>query len=210
MIRSRNEDGYYKRIGYGRWCSYFSQMEYISECRPDSVLELGVGDGIMSSILRKMGYEVFTCDLSSEVEADVTADITNLPFRDNSFDVVAAFQVLEHLPYERFVPCLRGLGRISRKYVLISLPQIRKYIDFQLHLPWMKKNGYLGWFRDIPRIPAYREPAGHQHYWEIGVKSYPLKRIVADMRRAGFTISVNRTLPENNYHRFFVLASPGD
>jgi len=26
------------------------------------------------------------------------------------------------------------------------------------------------------------------------------------MRAVGFTVTVNRTLPENTYHRFFILA----
>ncbi|MFP4446849.1 MAG: class I SAM-dependent methyltransferase [Desulfosudaceae bacterium] len=206
MILSRNSDGYYRQISYSRWCSYFWQMRYISDCRPDRVLELGVGDGIMSDLLRKLGYDLVACDLSPDLFPDVAADIVHLPFQDNSFDAVAAFQVLEHLPYDQFAACLREMGRVSRKQVLISLPQVRKYIHFRLHLPWMKKSGYWQWFRDMPRFPAYHEPSGHHHDWEIGVRFYPLKRILTDMRAAGFTIAVNRTLPENTYHRFFVLA----
>lgn len=206
MILSRNNGTYYKQIGYGRWISYYWQMQYISECRPGSILEMGVGDGIMSSILRDMGYSILTCDISRDVAADVTADIRALPFRDASFDLVASFQVLEHLEYDHFLPCLRSFHRIAREHVLLSLPQGRKYFDFRVHLPWMKKDAYFGMFRDVQRYPPYERPAGRSHYWEIGVRGYPLKRIVADMERAGFRIVVNRSIPQNIYHRFFVLS----
>ncbi len=205
MILSRSDDTYYKRIKYNRWVSYYWQMQYISECRPDTILELGVGDGIMSSTLRALGYSMLTCDISKDVAADITADIRTLPFKEESFDLIASFQVLEHLEYDQFLPCLRSFYRVARKHVLLSLPQGRKYLDFQLHLPWMKKDAYIGIFRDIGRYPPYEKPAGRNHYWEIGVRGYPLKRIVADIERAGFRIIVNRTVPQNTYHRFFVL-----
>lgn len=206
MILSRNAETYYKQIKYNRWISYYWQMQYISECRPDSILELGVGDGIVSSTLRAMGYSIVTCDISRDVAADVTADIRDLPFKDDSFDLIASFQVLEHLEYDHFSPCLRSFRRIARKHVLLSLPQGRKYFDFRVHLPWMKKEAYFGMFRDIQRYPPYPKPAGRSHYWEIGVQGYPLKRIETDIERAGLRIVVSRTIPQNTYHRFFVLA----
>jgi hypothetical protein len=173
MILSRNSSSYCRKIKYGRWISYFWQMHYISCYTPDSILELGVGDGIVSSILKAMGYSILTCDISRDVAADVTADIRNLPFRDNSFDLVASFQVLEHLEYEHFSQCLQSLHGIARKYVLLSLPQGRKFFDFKVHLPWMKKDGSFDIYRDFPRFPPYEKPAGRSHYWEIGIKGYP-------------------------------------
>ena len=205
MILFKSESSYYKQIKYTRLNSYYWQMHYISSFTPDSILELGVGDSIVASMLKAMGYSVLTCDISTDVAADVVADIKNLPFKDNSFDLVASFQVLEHLEYEQFYKCLRSLHGIARKYVLLSLPQGRKYFEFKIHLPWMRKDRYFGIFKDIPRFPSYKKPAGRSHYWEIGVQGYPLHRIVKDIEGAGFRILVNRSIPQNVYHRFFVL-----
>jgi hypothetical protein len=55
MILSRNNSSYYRQIKYNRWISYYWQMHYISSYTPESILELGVGDGIVSSTLKTMG-----------------------------------------------------------------------------------------------------------------------------------------------------------
>lgn len=46
---------------------------------------------------RKLNHKYVTADLYSPI-ADVKADITKLPFEDNSFDVVFCNHVLEHIP----------------------------------------------------------------------------------------------------------------
>jgi SAM-dependent methyltransferase len=48
------------------------------------------------------------------------ADIHHLPFPDNSFDLVYCLEVLEHLPDSSLG--LRELARVSREYVLLSVP----------------------------------------------------------------------------------------
>lgn len=46
---------------------------------------------------KKLNHQYITADLYSPI-ADVKADITNLPFEDNSFDVIFCNHVLEHIP----------------------------------------------------------------------------------------------------------------
>ncbi len=46
---------------------------------------------------KKLNHDYTTADLYSPI-ADVKADITNLPFEDNSFDIVFCNHVLEHIP----------------------------------------------------------------------------------------------------------------
>lgn len=46
---------------------------------------------------KKLNHQYITADLYSPI-ADVKADITSLPFEDNSFDVIFCNHVLEHIP----------------------------------------------------------------------------------------------------------------
>jgi SAM-dependent methyltransferase len=63
------------------------------------VLELGAGDGVQTTALRKLFDEVVPLDVapSGVVEGLVVADAANLPFVDGYFDLVFSSNVLEHV-----------------------------------------------------------------------------------------------------------------
>ena len=67
------------------------------------ILEIGCGCGNVSSFLAKKGYKVVGCDYSYDAIKKawpgferVQADASKVPFRDNSFDIVGLFDILEH------------------------------------------------------------------------------------------------------------------
>ena len=63
------------------------------------VLELGAGDGVQTSALRKQFAEVIPIDISPSGEVDglIVADASYLPFVDNYFDLIFSSNVLEHV-----------------------------------------------------------------------------------------------------------------
>jgi len=63
------------------------------------VLELGAGDGVQTAVLRGIFPEVTPVDIapSGEVEGMVIADGANLPFEDDTFDLIFSSNVLEHV-----------------------------------------------------------------------------------------------------------------
>lgn len=44
------------------------------------------------------------------------------PFKNESFDLVTSLEVLEHLPQEDFKRGISELQRVSKKYILITVP----------------------------------------------------------------------------------------
>ena len=76
-----------------------------------------------------------------------------LPFKDGSFDVVTALDVLEHLDNPH--GALKELCRVAKKAVLISLPNMH-YIEFRIR--FLKGNGISGKyiFPENPVVDRHR------------------------------------------------------
>jgi hypothetical protein len=56
----------------------------------------------------------------------VFGDIQNLPFRASSFDIVVCTEVLEHLSDAVLTHAVAELRRVSRRYILVSVPDRQK------------------------------------------------------------------------------------
>ena len=64
------------------------------------------------SRFKKLNHEYITADIDSPI-ADIKADIVNLPFNDNSFDVVFCNHVLEHIQDD--TKAMKELFRVMKK-----------------------------------------------------------------------------------------------
>ena len=64
------------------------------------------------SRFKKLNHEYITADIDSPI-ADVKADIVNLPFNDNSFDVIFCNHVLEHIQDD--TKAMKELFRVMKK-----------------------------------------------------------------------------------------------
>ena len=76
--------------------------QIISVERPERstrVLELGAGDGVQTAALRELFEEVIPTDPApfGDVDGIIVADAANLPFEDDSFDLIFSSNVLEHV-----------------------------------------------------------------------------------------------------------------
>jgi len=75
--------------------------------RSKLALDVGCAHGYAAGLLQRLGYEAYGCDLSSlyvrsyaksVMENLLLCDAQNIPFRRNCFDLVVAFELIEHLP----------------------------------------------------------------------------------------------------------------
>lgn len=71
---------------------------------------------------KKLKHDITTSDLNSPI-ADVKADITNLPFKDNTFDIIFCNHVLEHIPDD--TKAMQELHRVlkSSGMGILQVPQ---------------------------------------------------------------------------------------
>ena len=69
-----------------------------------------------------LGIERPTLDTDLRLGPELGGDVSKIPLRTASFDCVLAAEVLEHIPFEIFGLALDELIRVSRRYIIITLP----------------------------------------------------------------------------------------
>lgn len=190
-------------LNKGRWSSFWHQLDEVNKLAPSSVLEIGVGMGMFKQMCKGLNINVETVDIDAALNPDYIASVTDLPFSDNTYDVTVAFQVLEHLPYEQFPKALRELKRITKRNIIISLPDSRALWRYSFYIP---KFGEKSIYIRKPSIRDSEHKFDGQHYWEISKKGYHLSRIIKDFEKIDLRLIKTYRVPENTYHRFFVLA----
>ncbi|MCK5320163.1 class I SAM-dependent methyltransferase [Candidatus Parcubacteria bacterium] len=185
-----------------KWCSYWHQINEIIKCKPTSVLEVGVGDGTVDRYLTdNTDIKYASLDIADDLKPDIVGSVDEMPLPDNAFDLVCAFEVLEHLPFEKFEKSLKEMQRVSQKYVLISLPHWGRHFAFSLRLPYFRK---IRWQHKFNLSPM-KHKFDRQHYWEIGKRDFPLLKIKKSIKNSGYTILRDYICFESPYHHFFVL-----
>lgn len=188
-----------------RWSSLWHQLNEIQMLAPEIVLEIGPGPGLFKTLAATFGITVETLDIDPALNPDHVGSATAMPFADAAFDVVCAFQMLEHLPYEESLQAFAEMVRVSRRHVVISLPDARTVWRYEIHIP---KVGPRVFFIPKPQLDSSVHEFDGQHYWEINKRGYRLARIIADFtKRIGLTRTYRS--PEYPFHRFFVFERNG-
>lgn len=187
-----------------RWASIWHQLEEVLKKKPESVLEIGPGPGIFKNAARSFGTNIETLDLDPELNPDHIGSADAIPMPDRSFDVVCAFQVLEHMPFDISMKALREMCRVARKSVAISLPEAGNCWPNTISIPYVRR------IRLHLKNP-FKKPTKHvfdgEHYWEIGKQGYELRNIMSAIKSnapENCRITTYR-VHENPYHRFFIL-----
>jgi len=186
----------------GRFCSYWHQINEIISLKPKEVLEIGIGNGFVSKYLKMRGVNVTTLDIDKRLNLDVVGSVLKLPFIDEFFEVVTCYEVLEHLPYRDFSKALSGIYRVSKSYVILSLPDLSRVYRFNIQIP---KVGELKILIPLPRLKPLTWEFNGEHYWNIGTKGYSLRKIKREIYNAGFKIERSYRVFEIPWHRFFIL-----
>lgn len=198
------ERDHYFNSGYNhkaRWLTYFYQIELLSKLHAKKVLEIGPGHGWVKRIAADLGIHIETVDIDPALQPDYVASLAELPLPDNSYDVVCAFEVLEHIPFDTFITNIQEMARVSKKYVVISVPDHRRILfHLRLKIPFLK---YKEIFIKIPTSTEHIFDG--QHYWEIGKKGYPVSAVTDAIRKAGLILENSVVYSDTPTNHFFVL-----
>lgn len=180
-----------------RWASLWHQAHLIASLEPHQVLEVGVGNGLLGVLCEHLGISHRSVDLASDLNPDILASVQAIPLGDQSIDLTCAFQVLEHIPYPEALRGFRELCRVSRRDILISLPNATYAFPLLVSLP------LIGGLRSLIELPVAKlGPMISSHRWEIGRAGTPLRRVIRDFSREARLVQSFRVF-EMPYHHFF-------
>jgi 2-polyprenyl-3-methyl-5-hydroxy-6-metoxy-1,4-benzoquinol methylase len=214
MQKQVNKDHYdfSKYVKKPRWVSLWHQLDEVDKLKPNKILEIGPGPGLFKATASTLGMNVETLDIDPDLKPDHVGSVFEMPFENDSFDVVCAFQMLEHIQYEQSLVAFKEMCRVADECVIISLPDcawifksriIKKLVNFTQ----LKRFIYSAYF---PVFMQKKHIFDGQHYWELNKKNYELKRVCEDLSSlaAGkFVLKKTFRVSENPYHRFFVFVN---
>lgn len=136
------------------------------------VLELGCADGRIVDRIRanyKIGIDFVINPLKNVKTKVYASNISDLPFDDNSFDVVISSEVLEHLDTKTFHSALKEMNRVSSKHIIISVPyreqliqllsqcsNCKKFYHAFLHKKSFSDNDFVDMFPDFEIVKSFK------------------------------------------------------
>ncbi len=194
-----------KYVKKRRWLSMWHQVQEVLALQPKNVLEIGPGPGIFKTLIKHFAIDIQTLDIAEDLQPDYVCSADKMPFVDNHYDLVCAFQMLEHVPLEQSLRIFKEMARVARRNVVISLPNAKAKYAFEFYVP--KK----GAVRILLNRPFW-QPRVHkfdgEHYWEINKQGYLLEDVIAKFEDSanGVKLVKQFRVKENPYHHFFIFA----
>ncbi len=209
--RTQTDDGVVYRFaaewitkleGEDRWRLYWRQQKLMDGLlRPgQTLLEIGPGNGFTSRYLRDRGFAVTTLDIDPEKHPDIVANVATYDFPE-TYDAVLAFEVFEHIPFDKFEQVVERLARTARELVFVSLPR-NDLVPFRIALKLGARRRQRTF--EVRRLEGrIRE---RHHFWELDHGETTTARVEQVFRASGFAIA--RRAPYGKY-RFYALRGPG-
>ena len=183
-----------------RFASIGYQWTLAIQSTGSSFLEIGVGNGLLTYLLRKRGFTVYSVDINHQLRPSFVANVSHLPITRKSVDTILCYEVLEHLPFELMFSVLGELTRIAKKKLIISLPNLLPYKTRSTF--WHKLVRFLK--RDSNQMEEDVKISS-AHYWEIGYKSIQVSTIIDIAENTELSLEKHFRNPYNPYHHFFVF-----
>ena len=169
------------------WNFFRHLINLASHTKVDSILDVGCGEGFTLNRLKEHGigrrlegleYLPAAIELGKKTYPEIKitqGSIYELPYEDNSFDLVLCTEVLEHL--EDPARGLKELVRVSKKYLVISVPNEPFFMLAQL----IRGKNWSRLGNDIEHI---------NHWTMFGFPKFVVKNLSADSQGGGSGIKI--------------------
>lgn len=169
----------------------------------ESMLEVGLGNGFVSSFMKRSGKQLVTIDVNPDLNPDYLGSIVDEPyhFQPKEFDTVLCFEVLEHLPWDLFRDAIQSIAILSKGALILSLPRAKQ--------TGLNISGTVKFFKFQEKsfdftIEKKRKDIYSGHHWELEWKSFCSVKAVTEILKENFSSVSTYTFSGNRYHQFFI------
>lgn len=132
-------------------------VKAVIKYKPQTVLDVGCGHGFLVKKLTELGIYAKGLDFSKYAGSEipyrfVQSSATNIPFENNTFDVVVSSDFFEHLPEEDIDQVYSEMKRVGGQIIaLIAFKpdKVRKNEEIDTHLTVKPREW---WEKKVPEI----------------------------------------------------------
>jgi 2-polyprenyl-3-methyl-5-hydroxy-6-metoxy-1,4-benzoquinol methylase len=182
-----------------RLSSIGHQWKLAIETNTTKFIEIGIGSGLLTEMLRAKSLSVTTLDISFQLNPQIVGKIPFLPFPNKFFETCLCYEVLEHLPFNSCIDCLKEMNRITTKTIILSLPD-------QDGIPHHKN--IIAIIKKIVKGKGIERQISEEHCWELGYHNINAATIINMATDLGLSLLFNFRNPINPYHHFFAFRLP--
>ena len=196
---------------------FYQAKEAITNPNIHSMLEFGSGRNSTKALVQHFGIVHKSVDFD-DVKYCPDKISTILEYKDNNkYDLVSAFQVLEHNSKNTFKDHLIKMKSFSNKYIYLSLPYSGRWFNFSYNFSLgpkisSRKVFTFTWnrwfFKKLRDVESYkkRDNPYDPHWWEVGDKNFSKKEIENIFSSLGLKIEKNFHNEYFPYHIFYLLS----
>jgi hypothetical protein len=142
---------------------YYNQAQLVyQQCNRDQkLLEIGVGTSLLSDLLKRRGWNIVTLDIDEEKKPSFCGDALEFNYDAHNIEVILAFEIFEHIPFETFEKILKKFSKSNLKNICFSVPWCeREWINLKAKLPMLKPINFRLSF-------SSNEIHTKSHFWEL-------------------------------------------
>ena len=191
-------------FSHSQFISFAEQVRLVHSLNRKRILEIGIGNGIVSEYLKKAGLDVTTFDINPNLKPDIVGNVAHLDEfgLNRQFDIVLCAEVLEHTPFSDFHNIIQMISKITNEYAIITIPRARKTLfEFQLGIK-------------LPKIPYVHKhiiisfPKSHianTHHWELDSSKQTSLTSLTNIMNMHFTLIDSNSFRFRSRHYYFIL-----
>lgn len=184
--------------------SYAEQIHTIHSLKPKTILEVGIGSGLVSDFMKKSGYDVTTVDINEKLNPNIVSSIADLPanLQGETFDLVVCCEVLEHMPFSEFEQSIKIL-KIYSDQLFLTLPRFKIWYGLSVFYTFPKLKNFISIGVEIKRKKKNLNNS-NCHFFEINSSEQSSRKNIIKLISKYFKKTNHFYFKVNKFHEGFI------